>query len=190
MKKILIIHGFTGSSQGVWHPWMKKELEALGYEVLMPDLPDSYVPVLDVWLETLEPYMNQLGPNDIVLGHSLGGSTALHLVLKHKKKIGRLILLAPAIAKRTKREWNKEGPCWGKEGQKSFRAFRDFWNRRINLKGVSRLARVTIIFSADEKNVPICPPETLPKDWEYLLWNGHGHFCELEHEELLDEIIR
>jgi len=46
MKKALILHGWEASPEGHWMPWLKKELEAKGYEVHIPALSDPEYPIL------------------------------------------------------------------------------------------------------------------------------------------------
>ena len=39
MKKVVIIHGANGSPEENWFPWLKKELETKGIEVIIPQFP-------------------------------------------------------------------------------------------------------------------------------------------------------
>lgn len=62
--------------------------------VFCPDLPHSDTPVLDEHLELIRKKC-QFTPDSIIIGHSLGGLTAIHAVLDQSVKIRRLILVAP-----------------------------------------------------------------------------------------------
>jgi len=187
MKKVLLIHGFTGTSAGLWFPWMKKELELRGYWVFAPQMPDTNCPVLSKWLTALEPVIRPFDAGDIIIAHSLGGKAALHAVLKNKKKIGRLILVAPAIGKRTESEWQKRMREWpGKE----IPALRKFWEEKIDFDAVSQFADVTVIFSDNDPYIPACPRRSLPKEWNMKVWHGFGHFLSLSQPRLLEEVLK
>ena len=185
--KVLLIHGFTGSGSGVWFPWLKAELEARGYEVFAPDMPNTSHPKFEEWLSALDPFMEKLGADDIIIGHSLGGKAALHAVLRARKKIGRVILVAPAIGKKTEKEWEKMEREWT-EGDVP--ALRKFWEEKISLEDISQFAEVTAIFSDDDFAVPLCSRGFLPKEWKYQVWRGFGHFLSPSVPELLKEATR
>lgn len=82
--KFLIIHGLGGTSEGNWFPWLKKELENLGHEVIVPDFPNSMNPDLNEWLEHLKNF--DFDENTIFIAHSLGVPFTLHILEKFKLK--------------------------------------------------------------------------------------------------------
>ena len=54
MKTIIIIHGWGGSSNGDWIPWLATECKKLGYNVIVPDMPDTDAPDIDKWVGYLK----------------------------------------------------------------------------------------------------------------------------------------
>lgn len=78
--KIVLIHGFKASSKTNFFPWLMDELKKQGHEVICPDLPNPEAPDSEEWVKAL---LDEVGPIDdetIVLGHSLGGATALRFL--------------------------------------------------------------------------------------------------------------
>lgn len=77
MKKVeskpvaLILHGWGGNSQNGWKPWLKNELEKMGYDVIVPDLPNTWEPNLDEQLKFLGQYKNTISKDSIIIGHSI-----------------------------------------------------------------------------------------------------------------------
>lgn len=94
MKRVYIIHGWEGSPDINWFPWLKSQLEKRGFEVFVPQLPDSTNPKLDSWLTYLKKYTQNLGENTIFVGHSLGCITILRLLENLDKKVGGAVLVA------------------------------------------------------------------------------------------------
>lgn len=68
MKKALILHGWWGNSKENWFPWIEKQLEKKGYEVIIPDLPNSNYPVIEEHLEVIK--NTGLTGGDLLIGHS------------------------------------------------------------------------------------------------------------------------
>lgn len=93
-KRVLIIHGYGVNSEGCFYPWLKSELEKMGYVVDLPSLPDSD-PNIDVQIDyIMENYPDKM---DIIIGHSLGSVAALKLIEKLDYKIDDLILVSGFI---------------------------------------------------------------------------------------------
>lgn len=74
MTKVIIAHGIFGDQHEHWFPWLKTELEKLGHEVWCETLPSPAAPQREAWAGVLA---EQLQPDCVVIGHSLGVPAAL-----------------------------------------------------------------------------------------------------------------
>ena len=85
MKQALILHAWLNSPDAHWYPWLKKELETLGYTVYLPEIPtmNSEAPDLQTQIDFIEKTI-PLSDDFIVFGHSLGCLLAMRLAEKHK----------------------------------------------------------------------------------------------------------
>lgn len=96
MKKVVIVHGWGGSSQKEWFPWIKRELEGRDCEVFIPDMPDTDEPKIDEWVGYLADLAKEPDENAYFVGHSVGCQTILrYLEALAGRKIGGVILVAP-----------------------------------------------------------------------------------------------
>lgn len=95
-KRVFIIHGWEGSPQGDWFPWLQKELEIKGFIVETPVMPDTMYPTLGGWLAHLKKIAGEPDENTYFVGHSLGVITILRYLesLTEDKKIGGIVLVA------------------------------------------------------------------------------------------------
>ena len=50
MKNAIIFHGSGGTPEIYWYPWLKIELEKIGYKIWVPQLPEARDPDLSVQL--------------------------------------------------------------------------------------------------------------------------------------------
>lgn len=80
MKNAFIIHGSYGNSQENWFPWLKLELEKLGYNVYAPNFPTPKNQNLENWLKIFEAYKKHLNENSIMISHSLGVAFILNIL--------------------------------------------------------------------------------------------------------------
>jgi uncharacterized protein len=84
--KALIVHGWGGDSSSNWFPWLKNELEKSGIPTICPDLPNPQFPKKEEWLAALRAQASFSENEEIVLiGHSLGCPTILHLLESFQK---------------------------------------------------------------------------------------------------------
>lgn len=77
MKKVIIVHRWEGNSQSDWYTWLKTELEKLGCQVLVPDMPDTDTPVIEKWVGKLAQVVGVPDKNTYFVGHSIGCQTIL-----------------------------------------------------------------------------------------------------------------
>ena len=54
MKKVYMIHGWAGSSEDNWFPWLKENLEGKGVQVEVFDMPNTKRPKIEEWVRFLE----------------------------------------------------------------------------------------------------------------------------------------
>lgn len=94
-QTFLVVHGIFGHAQENWLPWFKKELEQLGHEVIIPNLPNADKPKLNEWLAELKKVKSSLGDNVVIVAHSLGAPTVCKFIEQEKIKAKKLFLIAP-----------------------------------------------------------------------------------------------
>src|SRR3989344_6235928 len=107
MKNAIIFHGAGNTSQGNWFPWLKRELERESYKVWVPDLPNSDIPNLNDWLETVfENSTWEFKKDSIFIGHSAGATFILRILerLPEDIQIHKALLVAGPYNLGTKKE--------------------------------------------------------------------------------------
>jgi hypothetical protein len=80
--RVILIHGNGGGTpKDNWLPYVKRELERLGVEVLDPQFPDSDLARASYWI----PFLDELkaDANTVIVGHSSGALAAMRYAEKH-----------------------------------------------------------------------------------------------------------
>ncbi len=73
MKKVFIVHGFCGSPNGGWRPWLMGELKKQGVYAGALSMPTPDEPVCKEWVEEIARHVERNKSDEIYLvGHSLG----------------------------------------------------------------------------------------------------------------------
>ena len=95
-KRAFLIHGWEGTPEEGWRPWLKKELLSAGFSVIVPAMPDTNHPKMEAWVPFLAKQIGVPSENDYFVGHSLGCITILRYLetLKEGEKIGGAVLVA------------------------------------------------------------------------------------------------
>ncbi len=98
MKKVYLIHGWGGSSEGGWFDWLKKELPKKGFDIEAFDMPDTDNPKIEVWVKYLEKKIpaEKLDKHTYFIGHSIGCQTIMRYLekLPKQKEIGGCVFVA------------------------------------------------------------------------------------------------
>jgi len=99
MKKVIIVHCWGGSPEYCWYPQTKKELEELGFEVMIPTMPDTENPNVETWMPKLSEVVGEPNENIFLVGHSIGCATIMRYLesLGESEKVGGVVFVAGFI---------------------------------------------------------------------------------------------
>lgn len=91
--RFVYIHGNqTTHWSSAWAPWLKAELEGLGFGTFFETLPDSIIARSEYWLPFLGEHV-QAGKNDVIIGWSSGAVAAMRYA--ESNKILGSVLVSP-----------------------------------------------------------------------------------------------
>ena len=96
-KRVFIVHGYQGYPQEAWQPWLKAELEARGYDVSLPSMPNPDWPIIPEWIGFIAKMVGEPDPETVMIGHSLGSQAVmryLELLGAADKSVGKTVLVA------------------------------------------------------------------------------------------------
>lgn len=104
MTNCIIIHGCPDNIEKAmnpktrtydkhWIPWIKKQLEKEGIKTVTPLMPTPWEPKYEEWKKELDKL--DVNENTILIGHSCGSAFLVHWLGDTKKRINKLILIAP-----------------------------------------------------------------------------------------------
>ncbi|MFZ2189041.1 MAG: alpha/beta hydrolase [Candidatus Moraniibacteriota bacterium] len=96
MKRAIIVHCWEGYPAYCWYPWVKKELEAKGFQVKVPAFPETELPRMDRWVPKLQEVIGEPDGDLYLIGHSIGCATIMRYLetLTEKQKVGGVVLVA------------------------------------------------------------------------------------------------
>jgi len=151
MKKVFIIHGYQGTPDGGWRPWLVKELEKqnISSESLTMPSPDS--PICSEWIEKISEHVKMNKDSDIYLvGHSLGVTAILrYLENEDAEHVHGAVLVS--------------GPSENNGNIK----LNSFFDKSLDFKNIKTKCRsFVIIHGDDDPAVPVHNAETLSKELE------------------------
>lgn len=88
---VLILHGVQGCAGENWMQWLHDELVKRSYNVAMPTLPQADHPDREQWLETIIQTLGKNSGDLIIVGHSLGVTSALDYIEQSNNKVKALV---------------------------------------------------------------------------------------------------
>lgn len=103
MKRVFIVHGWDGYPEEEWFPWLKKELEARGFEVVVPSMPHPIEPTIEDWVAHLVKVVGTPDEETYLVGHSIGCQTVIRYLasLSGNVKIGGAVCVAGWLTRLT-----------------------------------------------------------------------------------------
>ncbi len=185
----LVVHGVSGHKKENWFPWIKKELGAKGWNVIVPTMPGAGHPTATSWDNHLRPFDTLLDDRSVLVGHSLGCAAILRHLQSLNKKVDTVIFVAPT---NPLQRWNilkRDIPDTDWDAVERMNQEKDFdWGKIRKLSG-----RFIIIFS---DNDPYIPEESMAyyrkylPDAEFHRVPGKFHFSESGGITELPEILK
>jgi uncharacterized protein len=148
MKRVFVIHGWEGSPQNEWFPWIKKELKQKGFEVTVPVMPDSNNPRIYNWVPKIAEVVGKADIDTYFIGHSMGCQAIARYLetLPDDIKVGGVVFVAGFFKRLT-----------GLEDDPVVQETDKHWlETPINLDNVgSHINKSVAIFSDDDPFVPL-----------------------------------
>ena len=98
-RNVFIFHGTEGYPEENWFPWLKKELEKNGHNVIVPQFPSPPIIPAKIgdWFDVLEQFEDKINQDSVLIGHSLGGLFALRVLEKIKSKVHMTALISAPV---------------------------------------------------------------------------------------------
>jgi len=188
-KTVYIIHGCPSDAEKAmdpetrtydkhWLPWLKRELTERGIKAEVPLMPDPWEQVYGKYKVEFEKY--EVGENDILVGTSCGAAFLVRWLGDTKKKIHKLILVAPWAI-----------PEKGNEIKEAF------YNYQIDESIKSRVNEITIFTADNEEEEGKESVQIFHKalGGEIIELEGRGHYVMSdmgteEFPELLEVVLK
>ncbi len=170
-KRVFIIHGWDGFPEEGWFPWLKKELEARGFAVTVPQLPEQGEPRINRWVPALAATVGTTDERTFFVGHSLGCQTIARYLssLPSKDRVGGAVFVAGFFKRLT-----------GIEDDDVVRdVVREWLETPLDLPTVKeKLPKSVAIFSDDDPYVPLENQDAFRDALgsEIITQHGMGHF--------------
>ncbi|MFA7252455.1 MAG: alpha/beta hydrolase [Candidatus Paceibacterota bacterium] len=171
MKKALIIHGWDGNPDEPLHQYLRGELEAVGYKVEIPNMPNPAAPIIKDWVNKMASVFDE--KTDLIIGHSIGCQAVLRFIetLDSSISIPKVILIAP---------WMKlDMNTIEEEGEEVIEIARPWMETPINFEKIKKTVKSVIaIFSDNDSYVPLDQEEYFKTKLDAMTFIEHnqGHF--------------
>lgn len=163
MKKVFIIHGFQGSPNGGWRPWLMAELENRDIYACALSMPDPENPICTEWVEEISRHVEKNKNDEIYLvGHSLG----VPAILRYLEFSSEIPNVRGAVL--------VSGPCKKSKNKK----IENFLDKEFDYESIkSKIQKFVIIHGDNDPNVPLNNAEILSQKLgaELIVIPNGGH---------------
>ena len=164
MKRVVIVHGWKGSPQENWLPYLKEELENLSVEIHVPQMPNPDFPVCSEWVNILKSLIINPDLGTFLVGHSLGIIAILRYLesLPEGNAVGGVVSVA------------------GFSETLGIKEHESFFSIPINYDKVKRSCRKFVAFQSDNDYYVSMKNGEILRDRlgsELIIIKNAGHFC-------------
>lgn len=165
IQNAFIIHGIWGKPGDNWFPWLKEQLSKKGIVSYVPQFPAPPNHNLDSWLSVFQNYLQFVGQNTIMVGHSMAPAFLLSVLERITSPVAACFLVAPFIEPVGVEEVDKEN--------------RSFLRQDFDWHKIRRNSRAFYLYCSD--NDPYVPVEKSRRVAEMLgtsltMIKNAGHF--------------
>ncbi len=169
MKRVFIIHGWSGSPEEGWFPWLKTELVNNGFQVEVPTMPNTDEPEIQAWVSYLSLLVGEVDEETFFVGHSIGCQTIIRFLetLPENSKIGGCVFVGG---------WFE---LMNLETEEELSIAKPWLERPIDFSKVkSHNSNFTAIFSDDDPVVPLNNKELFESNLnaKTIIEHNKGHF--------------
>jgi predicted alpha/beta hydrolase family esterase len=171
MRRVFIFHGWDGYPEEGWFPWLKKELESRGFEVVVPQLPHPEEPRIEPWVSKVRETVGIPDKDTYLIGHSMGCQAIIRFLEKLPEgvDIGGAVFVAGFLKQLTNLE----------SDELVGDVVREWLSAPIDLKKVkSHLEKSIAIFSDNDPYVPVDNKAEFEEELgsKIIIEHGKGHF--------------
>ena len=194
--KVVIVHGCPNNLEKErdpekriydknWRPWLKEKLEEKEIKVYTPLMPEPWAPIYENWKKEFDKL--EFDEDSVLIGHSCGCAFLVRWLGETKRKIKKLILVAPW--KITDKERY--------EGKEVFEIREKFYNYSIKDSVKLQIGEV-IFFTADDEELDGKKSLEIYREslgGKIIELSGRGHYTQgdmgtNEFPELLEEVLK
>lgn len=177
--KIIFVHGWDASNKEHWYPNISKELNRLGIDFVIPNLPKGDHPKALEWLDTLHTEVVKVKKPIVFVGHSLGTRTILLYLEKYKIKVKDVFLISTFANRLENSNKYDQG------------AYADFFKHKIDINNIKKYANKFIVIHS--KNDPLDYEQgvEISKDLnaKLITLEGKGHMSGPENATIILDIL-
>lgn len=162
-KRVFFIHGWEGSPEEGWRPWLKERLEEKRFTVINLSMPNTNYPQMGEWIATLSDAVGRPDKDCYFVGHSLGCITILRYLerLPEGKKVGGALLVAAFTE------------------DLGINEIKNFFTKDINWEKIKKHCNnFTVLLSDNDKYVPLSYGDIFKKklNAKVIIKHNMGHF--------------
>ncbi len=182
-KKVFIIHCWAGSPTSDWFIWIKQELKSRGFEVVIPQMPNTETPKIDEWIPFLEKTIKNPDNDTYFIGHSIGCQAIMRYLQDINIKVGGILFVAGWLS------------LQDLETKEEAEIAESWLTTSINFDKVKQNipeGKITALFSLDDPWVPISDSSIFHEKLgaKTITEKEAGHFNGPKYPEILEEFLK